>query len=115
MSGNTSGAGNGRQRRHAVPDPAANPGTGRFTGYAGRVSPTRLYPRPLARDQRTTIVYGILCFILVLVVLQLWLLVATMNAYLGGDESVIWPAALSSLACLGLNAGLLRYLYAIER
>ena len=71
--------------------------------------------RPFTREQRTTIVYGILCFILVLVVLQLWLLVATMNAYLGGDESVIWPAAIASLACLGLNAGLLRYLYAIER
>ena len=30
---------------------------------------------------------------LMLVILQLWLLTATMNAYLGGDESVIWPAA----------------------
>jgi hypothetical protein len=49
------------------------------------------------------------------VVLQLWLLSATMNAYLGGDRSVIWPAALVSLACFALNAGLLRYLFAIER
>ncbi|MEI2723965.1 MAG: DUF6755 family protein [Verrucomicrobiota bacterium] len=30
---------------------------------------------------------------LILVILQLWLLTATMNAYLGGDEGVIWPAA----------------------
>jgi hypothetical protein len=62
-----------------------------------------------------TIVYGILCIVLILVVLQLWLLTATMNAYLGGDQSVIWPAALASVICLALNAGLLWYLYAIDR
>ena len=39
----------------------------------------------------------------------------TMNAYLGGDEAVIWPAAAASIFCLLLNAGLLRYLYYIER
>jgi hypothetical protein len=56
-----------------------------------------------------------LAFVLVLVILQLWLLTATMNAYLGGDESVIWPAAGASLGCFLLNVGLLRYLYRIER
>lgn len=71
--------------------------------------------RPFTRDQRTTIVHGMLAFVLMLVVLQLWLLTSTMNAYLGGDESVIWPAAAVSLACLMLNAGLLRYLYRIDR
>jgi hypothetical protein len=71
--------------------------------------------RPFTRHQRTTIVTGMLAFVLMLVVLQLWLLTATMNAYLGGDESVIWPAAAASAACLLLNAGLLRYLYHIER
>jgi hypothetical protein len=67
------------------------------------------------REQRTTVVYGILCLVLILVVLQLWLLMATMNAFLGGDDGVVWPAALASLACLGLNLGLVRYLYGIER
>jgi uncharacterized protein DUF6755 len=71
--------------------------------------------RPFSRQQRTTIVHGMLAFVLVLVLLQLWLLTATMNAYLGGDESVIWPAAGASLACLLLNGGLLRYLYVIDR
>jgi hypothetical protein len=71
--------------------------------------------RLFTREQRTTIVYGILCIVLVLVVLQLWLLTATMDAYLGADESVIWPAAGASLVCLALNAGLLRYLYVIEK
>lgn len=71
--------------------------------------------RPFTREQRTTIIHGMLAFVLMLVVLQLWLLTATMNAYLGGDDSVIWPAASASLACLLLNAGLLRYLYSIDR
>jgi hypothetical protein len=70
--------------------------------------------RPLSREQRTTIVYGILCLVMVLVVLQLWLLTATMNAYLGGDASVIWPAGAASAVCLLLNCGLLRYLYQLE-
>ena len=71
--------------------------------------------RLLSRDQRSTIVVGMLAFVLILVVLQLWLLTATTNAYLGGDHSVVWPAAFASLGCLALNIGLLRYLYRIER
>lgn len=71
--------------------------------------------RPLTRPQRTVVVYGILCLVLTLVILQLWLLTATMNAFLGGDTVVIVPAAVGSFICLALNVGLLRYLYAIER
>ena len=67
------------------------------------------------RSQRTTVIYGILCIVLVIVILQLWLLTATMNAYLGGDESVIWPAAGASVVCLLLNVGLLRYIYLMEK
>ena len=71
--------------------------------------------KSFSRAQRTTIVNGILAIVLLIVILQLWLLAATMNAYLGGDEGVIWPAALASLACFALALGLLRYLYTIER
>jgi hypothetical protein len=71
--------------------------------------------RPFTREQRSTVIYGMLAFVLVLVILQLWLLMATMNAYLGGDESVIWPAAIASVLCLLLNVGLLRYLWHLER
>ena len=74
-----------------------------------------LIRRPFTRQQRTTIIHGMLAFVLMLVVLQLWLLTATMNADLGGDESVIWPAAGVSLLCLLLNAGQLRYLYQLDR
>ena len=76
------------------------------------MSPAR---RPFTREQRLTIVHGMLIFVLVIVVLQLWLLTATMNAWLGGDDSIIWPAAAASAACLALNVGLFRYLLRIER
>jgi hypothetical protein len=65
----------------------------------------------LTRAQRTTVVTGVLCFVLILVVLQLWLLTATMNAYLGGDDAAVWPALGASAVCLALNLGLLRYLF----
>jgi len=71
--------------------------------------------RPFTRRQRITILAGMLAFVIMLVVLQLWLLAATMNAFLGGDDRVIWPAAAASVACFLLNVGLLRYLYFIDR
>ena len=71
--------------------------------------------QPLTREQRTTIIYGILCIVLLIVVLQLWLLTATMNGYMGGDDTLIWPAALASLACFALIARLLRYIFVMER
>jgi uncharacterized membrane protein YjjP (DUF1212 family) len=71
--------------------------------------------KPFTREQKLPIVYGILSIVLILVVLQLWLFTATMNAYLGGDDSVVLPAAIASLVCFLLNFGLLRYLLAMER
>ena len=71
--------------------------------------------RRFSRQQRTTVVYGILCFALTLVVLQLWLLTATMNAWLGGDESIVWPGLAVSTGGLALNVGLLAYLRRLER
>ena len=71
--------------------------------------------RPFSRDQRMTIVYGMLVFVLIIVILQLWLLTATMNAWLGGDDAIVWPAAIVSGAGFALNAGLLNYLGRINR
>jgi len=62
--------------------------------------------RRVSRDQLNTIITGILCVVLMLLVLQLWLLTATMNAYLGGDDGVIWPAAAVGTVCFLLNLGL---------
>ena len=71
--------------------------------------------RPFSREQRVTIIQGMLMLVMVVVVLQLWLLTATMNAWLGGDDSIVWPAAAASVACLALNVGLFRYLVRMER
>jgi uncharacterized protein DUF6755 len=68
-----------------------------------------------SREQRLTIIYGVLCIVVIIVMLQLWLLMATMNAYLGGDESVVWPGVVVSLVCFALNFGLLWYIYRMER
>ncbi len=71
------------------------------------------HPR-FVRSQRSTIVTGMLVFVALIVVLQLWLLVATMNAFLAGEAGIVVPAAGVSLVCLGLNLGLLVYLYRLE-
>jgi len=69
----------------------------------------------MVRAQRMTIVNAILAFVVLIVILQLWLLTATMNAYLAGDASTVVPAAVGSLACLGLNTGLLWYLFGLDK
>jgi len=69
----------------------------------------------LTRRQKNTIYAGMFCVVGLLVVLQLWLLTATMNAFLGGDVSVVWPAAAASFGCLLVNLWLFRRLVYLER
>jgi hypothetical protein len=71
--------------------------------------------RPLSRHERAIIVSGILCIVLTLVLMQLWLFTATMNAWLGGDATVVWPALVASCGCFLLNAGLLWYLFRLDQ
>lgn len=52
---------------------------------------------------------AILCVVATLVVLQLWLLTATMEAYLAGNETIVIPAACASLGCFLLNFGILHF------
>ena len=69
----------------------------------------------LTRSQQATIFSGINLIVTLLAVLQLWLLTATMNAWLGGDSSIVWPAALASLACFALNLALLRRVFSLQQ
>ena len=69
----------------------------------------------LTRRQKDTIYAGMFSVVGLLVVLQLWLLTATMNAFLGGDDAVVWSAATASFACLFVNLWLLRRLVYLER
>ncbi len=71
--------------------------------------------RFFSRQQKLIIVNGILAIVGVIAMLQLWLLTATMNAFLGGESAVIVPALLASAVCLLLNLGLLWYLYGLDR
>jgi hypothetical protein len=64
---------------------------------------------------RDPIVYGVISVVLTLVVVQLWLFSATMNAFLGGDFSVVWPAAGASLGCLGVNVWLLAHFRVLKK
>lgn len=70
---------------------------------------------PFSRSQRSTIVTGILLIVLLLVILQLWLFMATMEAYLGGNINIIVPGLLASIACFTLNFGLFHYLRNLDR
>ena len=74
--------------------------------------------RPFSRDQRLTIINGMLVFVLIVVVLQLWLLTATMSAWLGGEARSSlsrWCAVASVGRCCseaavaGRPDGLLRF------
>jgi hypothetical protein len=69
----------------------------------------------LTRSQQATIFSGINLIVTLLVILQLWLLTATMNAWLGGDSSIVWPAALASLACFVVNLFLLRRVFYLQK
>jgi MFS transporter, NNP family, nitrate/nitrite transporter len=71
--------------------------------------------RHFSRPERLSILYGITCFVLILVICQIWLITATVNAFLGGDDSIVISAAVASMICLSLNVGLLRYLNKMER
>lgn len=88
--------------------PAQNPAPPRTV--RGGIARSRL-----TAETRTAIITGILCIVLIITLMQLWLLTATMNAFLGGDHAVAWPALGASIVCLLLNLGLLRYLYLLEK
>ena len=70
---------------------------------------------PFSRTQRSTIVLGIMVIVLLLVILQLWLFMATMEAYLGGNDNIVVPGLIASILCLLLNFGLFHYLRNLDR
>jgi hypothetical protein len=73
-----------------------------------------MHSRRFTRQQRVPIVIAVLCIVITIVVMQLWLFTATMDAYLRRDASILVPAALASLVCLALNLGLLIHLRRLD-
>jgi hypothetical protein len=64
----------------------------------------------LTRSQNNTIISSIAVLVGLLVILQLWLLTATMNAWMGRDDSIVLPAFLASAVFFAFNLYLLRRL-----
>ncbi len=67
------------------------------------------------RKQGTVLFSGILFLVTTTVVIQLWLLTVSMEALLKGELRILAPAAAASTLLLGINAGLLRYVFRFDR
>lgn len=64
--------------------------------------------------QGTTLFTAICVLIGLLVVIQLWLVAACLDALRAGDTGVLAAAAAASLVILSLNVGLLLYVVAFD-
>jgi len=67
------------------------------------------------RQQGRALMTALCLFIGIVLIVQLWLLSAAVDALLSDDRAVLVPAALASLALLAVNAGLLAYGIAFDR
>lgn len=67
------------------------------------------------RQQGTSLLTALCLLIGIVVVVQLWLVSAALDALLGGETAILVPAAIASAALAVLNAGLLSYGLAFDR
>ncbi|MEO7327828.1 MAG: DUF6755 family protein [Minicystis sp.] len=65
--------------------------------------------------QGTTLMTAICAFIVILVVIQLWLVTASLEALLGGDRDVLAPAAIASAVLFAFNGALLLQALSYDR
>jgi hypothetical protein len=66
------------------------------------------------REQGSTLFSAVLVLIALLVVIQLWLLTAALDALLARELGVLAPTAIASMVLLGLSAGLLWYVVTFD-
>lgn len=66
------------------------------------------------RQQGATLFSAIVVLIATLVIVQLWLMAASVDAVYSRDATVLWPAALGSIVLFLLSAGLLWYVVAFD-
>lgn len=67
------------------------------------------------RKQGSVVFNAILVLVGTLIIIQLWLVAAGLDAYLRGERGVPVAAAAASVALFGANAGLLGYVVRINR
>jgi cytochrome bd-type quinol oxidase subunit 2 len=65
--------------------------------------------------QGTTLFTGICLMIAVLLIIQIWLLAASLDAALSGRARVAVPASIASAVLFACNAGLLWYVFDFDR
>ena len=65
--------------------------------------------------QRFAVFNGFLLFSLVMLILQLWLFVSTLENLIDGKPAMAIPAAIASLVCLGVNIWMLLGVKRLER
>ena len=67
------------------------------------------------RRQGITLMTAICAFIAVLLVIQIWLVSAALEALLSNDRAVLVPAAVASLVLFAINGGLLLHAVRFDR
>ncbi len=67
------------------------------------------------RAQGDTLFGGILLLVGTMVIVQLWLVAASMEALLAHDFGILVPAAIGSLLCFIVNGGLTLYVFDFDR
>jgi hypothetical protein len=67
------------------------------------------------RQQGSVLFAGVLVLIATLVIIQLWLLTAALEALLARSYDLLLPATIASLALFAMNALLLGYVVAFDR
>jgi hypothetical protein len=68
----------------------------------------------VTRGHGLTAIDGAIALIAILLVVQMWLLTATLEAYLAGHSEPIVPAAIISGAILAACTGLFLYIHRID-
>jgi hypothetical protein len=66
------------------------------------------------RQQGSTLFSAVLVLIAILVVIQLWLVAAAVEALMARQTAVLVPTAVASTALLALSAGLLWYVVSFD-
>lgn len=66
-------------------------------------------------DRGTTAIDGAIGLIAVLLIVQMWLLTATLEAFLAGHREPVLPAALLSALLFGASFGLYLFIERVDR
>ncbi len=61
-------------------------------------------------SKTNTLLLGVICVLILILIMQIWLLTAALNVSLEGVETLKWPAFIASTLLFLSGAALLRYL-----